>query len=103
MARAAATNPRGTRATFRAGDCVKVPDGRPGRVREARGGRVRVRVRRRGGTTDEIVELASADLRAIAPPPGWMSREGYNRRVAAARRNARRKRRGGRYEVEGRD
>lgn len=77
--------------SFRRGECVRVPDGRPGRVREARGERVRVRVRRRGGTTDELLDLAPSELRGIDPPAGWMSPEGYNRRVAAARRNAKKR------------
>lgn len=79
-------------AAFRRGECVRVPDGRPGRIREARAGKFRVRVRRRGGTTDEIVELQARDLVRIDPPAGWMTPEGYNRRVAAARRNARERR-----------
>ena len=81
-----------TKGPIRRGDCVRVPDGRPGRVREARGGTIRVRVRRRGGTADDVLELAPADLVAIEPPAGWMTRDGYNRRVAAARRNAKARR-----------
>jgi hypothetical protein len=77
--------------TFRRGECVRVPDGRPGRIREARGDTIRVRVRKRGGTTDEILAFPPWDLKAIEPPAGWMSPAGYNRRVAAVRRNAKRR------------
>lgn len=74
-------------ATIRRGDCVRLPDGRPGRVRETRGSTVRVRVRKRGRTVDEILVLSPSDLRAIEPPAGWMSPAGYNKRVAALRRS----------------
>ena len=78
-------------ATFHRGECVRVPDGRPGRIREARGDTVRVRVRKRGGTTDEILAFSPGDLKAIDPPAGWMSPAGYNKRLLAARRNARKR------------
>lgn len=78
---------------LRAGDCVKVPDGRAGRIREKEGAKWRVRVRRRGGTTDELLLFSSRELRRIEPPAGWMSPEGYNRRLAAARRAGRERRR----------
>jgi hypothetical protein len=76
-------------AAFQAGDCVRIPDGRPGRVRGRQEGKIRVRVRRRATGRDEILLLAAKELERIDPPAGWMSRDGYNRRVAAARRNAR--------------
>lgn len=73
---------------LRAGDCVRVPDGRPGRVRECSSGRYRVRVRRSGSEKDEVLDLSRRDLTAIDPPAGWMSPLGWTRRRAAARRNA---------------
>lgn len=87
-----ATKGESRRSGFRRGDCVRIPDGRPGRVRDARGDTIHVRVRRRGGTIDDVLELAPADLSGIDPPAGWMTPEGYNRRVAAARRRAKARR-----------
>lgn len=75
---------------LRPGDCVRVPDGRPGRVRGSSGGKYRIRVRRFGSASDEFLLLSRRELERIDPPAGWMSRQGYNRRVAAAKRNARR-------------
>ena len=75
-------------AKLQTGDCVRVPDGRPGRVRGREGGRVRVRVRRPDSTVDELVLFRTAQLSRIAPPSGWMTPQGYRRRLAAARRNA---------------
>ncbi|MEO8432473.1 MAG: hypothetical protein ABI592_13255 [Acidobacteriota bacterium] len=46
-------------------------------------------MRRTGSGSDEFLLLPRRELRRIDPPAGWMSREGYNRRVAAARRTAR--------------
>jgi len=68
------------------GECVRLTDGRPGRVREKVGGKFRVRVRRPGGKADELLLLGRRELEKIDPPSGWMSVEGYNRRVAAVRR-----------------
>ena len=39
------------------GDCVKLPDGRVARVREAHGGEYRVRVRRRTSRTHQFLSL----------------------------------------------
>ncbi|HXM76843.1 MAG TPA: hypothetical protein VN971_08705, partial [Thermoanaerobaculia bacterium] len=66
--------------------------GRPGRIRGRRGGKLTVRVRRRGGTADEVLLLSPRELERIDPPVGWMSVKGYVRRTAAARRNARARR-----------
>lgn len=71
------------------GECVRVPDGRPGRIREKRNGSYRVRVRKKSGRGDEILTLAARELARIDPPAGWMTPEGYNRRVAAIRRSRR--------------
>ena len=75
--------------SLKTGECVRVPDGRPGRVRAHRAGKFSVRVRREGKTTDELLTFAAGELRRIDPPAGWMSPEGYNRRVAALRRRRR--------------
>lgn len=76
-------------ASLKTGECVRVPDGRPGRVRAHRSGKFSVRVRRAGKTTDELLTFAGTQLKRIDPPDGWMSPEGYNRRVAALRRRMR--------------
>ena len=73
------------------GECVRLPDGRPGRVREKVGGKYRVRVRRNGETTDELLLLARGALEKIPPPAGWMSADGYNRRVSGVRRAVKRR------------
>ena len=73
-------------AQLQRGECVRLTDGRPGRVREKVGGKFRVRVRRAGGKGDELLLLGGRELKKIDPPSGWMTVEGYNRRVAAVRR-----------------
>jgi len=73
-------------AQLQRGECVRLTDGRPGRVRQKVGGKFRVRVRRAGGKTDELLLLGRREIEKIDPPSGWMSVEGYNRRVAAVRR-----------------
>ena len=65
--------------TFRMGDCVRIPDGRIGRVREVSKGKYRVRVRRTTSATHQFVMFAAADLRRADCPKGWMSPEGYVR------------------------
>lgn len=61
------------------GDCVKLPDGRVARVREAHGGEYRVRVRRRTSRTHQFLSLPQEDPTKVPCPKGWMSPEGYNR------------------------
>ncbi|HEY6146162.1 MAG TPA: hypothetical protein VIZ69_00630 [Thermoanaerobaculia bacterium] len=75
-------------AVLRRGECVRLSDGRPGRVRGRIGTKYRVRVRRTGGKSDEVLLLPGRELEKIDPPAGWMTPEGYNRRVAAVRRSA---------------
>lgn len=65
--------------TFRVGDCVRIPDGRVGRVREVSRGTYRVRVRRTTSATHQFLMFAAADLWRIDCPKGWMSPEGYAR------------------------
>jgi hypothetical protein len=65
--------------TYRVGDCVRVPDGRVGRVREVSRGAYRVRVRRATSATHHFLMFAAADLRREDCPRGWMSPEGYAR------------------------
>ena len=64
---------------IRAGDCVRLPDGRTGRVRAVRGRTIRVRVRRRTSATHQFVTLAVTSARRVDCPKGWMSPGGYAR------------------------
>jgi hypothetical protein len=64
---------------FRLADCVSIPDGRIGRVREVIGGKYRVRVRRTSSSTHQFLMFAASDLKHADCPKGWMSPEGYAR------------------------
>ena len=66
-------------ARLRPGDCVRIPDGRIGRVRHVISGRCRVRVRRRTSATHQFLTLTLAQVRRVQCPRGWMSPAGYNR------------------------
>lgn len=77
---------------FRVGDCVKLPDGRVGRIRGRRAGEYRVRVRRTTSKTHQFVFLAGSKLKGIACPDGWMSPEGYRRYLKPVLANMRRRR-----------
>ncbi len=65
--------------SIRPGDCVKLPDGRIARVRDAVKGAYRVRVRRKTSKTHQFLKFEGHELRKVACPTGWMSPEGYNR------------------------
>lgn len=65
--------------TIKAGDCVKLPDGRTARVRENRNGKVRVRVKRTGSDTNQFLVFKRDELKKVDCPEGWMSPDGYNR------------------------
>jgi hypothetical protein len=77
--------------SLQVGDCVRVPDGRIGRIRAREGGKLRVRVRRRTSATHQFLLLAPGAVRAVACPAGWMSPAGYRRylRVTLAKLRAR--------------
>ncbi len=64
---------------FRLGDCVRIPDGRIGRVRAVARGNVRVRVRRQTSATHQFLMIEARDLEPVECPKGWMSPEGYSR------------------------
>ena len=70
-------------ARLQTGDCVKVPDGRIGRVRGRVGGKLRVRVRRRTSATHQFLLLTPSEVRAVPCPAGWMSSAGYRRYLRA--------------------
>ncbi len=61
------------------GDCVKLRDGRTGRVRDVAAGAARVRVRRKTSETHQFVKVPQRELRKVTCPQGWMSPQGYNR------------------------
>jgi len=70
-------------APIQPGDCVRLPDGRVARVRDAGGGKWRVRVRRLTGKTHQFLRFSTDELERVECPKGWMSPEGYNRYLEA--------------------
>jgi hypothetical protein len=64
---------------FTVGDCVRVPDGRIGRVRAVEKGGYRIRVQRRTSKTHQFLTLRAGELTRVACPKGWMSPDGYRR------------------------
>jgi hypothetical protein len=66
-------------AKLQVGDCVRVPDGRIGRVRARVGRKLRVRVRRHTSATHQFLLVAPGEVRKVACPRGWMSPAGYRR------------------------
>jgi hypothetical protein len=65
--------------SFELGECVRIPDGRIGRVRDRQHGLVRVRVRRRTSATHQFLHFRPSELTRVACPEGWMSPAGYTR------------------------
>jgi ribosomal protein L21E len=59
------------------GDCVKLPDGRTGRVREKKKDKIRVRVKRKNSESNQFLYFKPSELKKIECPEGWMSPEGY--------------------------
>jgi hypothetical protein len=78
--------------SIRLADCVRLPDGRIGRVRGFSGDAVLVRVRRETSRTHQFLRLPPGQLRQIDCPDGWMSPQGYARylRVTLAKMRKRR-------------
>lgn len=70
-------------APVRVGDCVRIPDGRIGRVRDVARAGCRVRVRRKTSRTHQFLIFAAEDLRRVDCPKGWMSPAGYMRYLRA--------------------
>ncbi len=60
------------------GDCVKIPDGRMGRVREKKGNKYKIRVQRKTSKTHQFLFFEAKELKSVACPKGWMSVKGYN-------------------------
>lgn len=78
------------------GGCVKIPDGRIGRVRKKSGAQYVVRVRRKTSMTHQFLKFSAVQLKPVKCPKGWMSTAGYNRYLKATlakmkSRNAHRK------------
>lgn len=63
------------------GDCVIIPDGRIGRIREKIGNVYKVRVMRKTSNTHQFLFIDKNNLELIDCPKGWMSRDGYNNYV----------------------
>jgi len=64
---------------IRLGDCVRIPDGRIGRVRGTSRTKYRVRVRRKTSTTHQFLALTRTQIEPVDCPEGWMSPTGYRR------------------------
>ena len=64
---------------MQAGDCVQIPDGRIGRVRDVQPNKIRVRVMRTTSRTHQFLFFKKSQLKTVACPKGWMSPKGYNR------------------------
>lgn len=67
------------KSPIREGDCVKIADGRVGRVREVSDEQVKVRVRRKTSNTHQFLLFAPDELERVECPAGWMSPESYCR------------------------
>lgn len=66
-------------ARFAVGDCVKVPDGRVGRVRARDENGYRVRLQRKTSKTHHFMTFRAGVLKRVQCPEGWMSPDGYRR------------------------
>ena len=65
--------------SIKPGDCVKIPDGRIGRVRDKNiYGEWRVRVKRKTSKTHHFMYFKPKQLKIVHCPHGWMSVTGYN-------------------------
>jgi hypothetical protein len=64
---------------FAVGDCVRIRDGRIGRVRAIEHRGYRVRVLRGTSKTHQFLVYKAGQLKRVTCPKGWMSPEGYRR------------------------
>lgn len=64
---------------FTVGDCVRVPDGRVGRVRAIDAAGYRIRLQRRTSKTHQFKVFRADELARVKCPAGWMSPDGYRR------------------------
>ena len=65
--------------SIKIGGCVKLPDGRIGRVRERSGKGYKIRVQRQTSRTHQFVIVPAEKIKPVQCPKGWMSPAGYNR------------------------
>ena len=65
--------------SFKVGDCVRIADGRIGRVRDVMGLHCKLRVRRTTSGIHQFLKFIADDLERVDCPKGWMSPEGYLR------------------------
>ncbi len=64
------------------GKCVRIPDGRIGRVRDLHDdGLWRIRVKRTTSNTNQFLYFKASQLKLVTCPQGWMGEEGYNNYV----------------------
>jgi hypothetical protein len=73
-----------TKRRWRIGDCVRLADGRIGRVRELSGGKRKVRVNPKTGALHQFLMIERHALKPANCPKGWMSHEGYARYLMSA-------------------
>lgn len=77
-------------------ECVRLPDGRIGRVRGRRGALVKVRVRRAMSNAHQFLMCPLEELKRVPCPKGWMSPQGYGRYLRVTLRKMRERERHGR-------
>ncbi len=65
--------------TLKFGSCVKVPDGRIGRIRSKSKDGYEIRVRRKTSKSHQFLSFSAKDIKVVPCPKGWMSPDGYNR------------------------
>ena len=61
------------------GDCVRLHDGRIGRIREIFKKSTEFEYRRKNSKNHQVIKVTSGDITRIQCPKGWMSPDGYNR------------------------
>jgi hypothetical protein len=71
--------------------CVKIPDGRIGRVREKIGNKYKVRVRRKTSSSHQFLFFQARELQKVECPKGWMTPEGYKRYLEQTLRKMKKK------------
>ncbi len=66
-------------SVLKLGSCVKVPDGRIGRIRSRSKDQYEIRLRRKTSNSHQFLFFSGKDIKVVPCPKGWMSPEGYNR------------------------
>lgn len=70
---------------FQIGGCVRIPDGRAGRVREEIGDEYRVRVCHMTRKTHQVLTFSRLELELVDCPKGWMSPGVYHHYLETTR------------------